>query len=327
MRLLAIASSALVLGGAAAATPTVHAPAGYRVSVIARGLTHPTALARGPGGRLYATEDVGRLVVVAGGRPRVVAHGLVTPLGLVFHGRAAYVSEAGKLERLRLAGRRVVSRSTLVSGLPYRRHQQDNVVVGRDRRLYFGSGSTCDACRERDPRSAAILSVRLDGSDLRVVAHGLRNPYGLAIQPSTGRLYATVNGQDELGAGEPAELLVRVRRGASYGWPRCWPSYRRRKLVGSCRGVARPAAYLEPHSSADGVAFWRGAVYVAEWGQYLSSRAGRRVVRIQLGRDGSARKVMTFADGFDHPLALLASPHGLLVADWGRGVVYRIAPR
>jgi hypothetical protein len=91
--------------------------------------------------------------------------------------------------------------------------------------------------------------------------------------------------------------------------------------------VTRPAAYLEPHSSADGVAFWRGAAYVAEWGQYLSSRAGRRVVRIELGRDGRARKVTTFADGFDHPLALLASRHGLLVADWGRGVVYRIARR
>ena len=120
---------------------------------------------------------------------------------------------------------------------------------------------------------------------------------------------------------------MRVRRGASYGWPRCWPSYRRRKLVGSCRGVTRPAAYLEPHSSADGVAFWRGGAYVAEWGQYLSSRAGRRVVRIELGRGGRARKVTTFADGFDHPLALLVSPHGLLVADWGRGVVYRVAPR
>jgi glucose/arabinose dehydrogenase len=327
LRLLAIASSTLVLGGAAAATPTVHVPVAYRVSVVARGLTHPTALAWGPGGRLYATEDVGRLVVIDGGRSRIVANGLDTPLGLVFHGRAAFVSEAGKLERLRLAGRRLVSRATLVSGLPYRRHQQDNVVVGRDGRLYFGSGSTCDACRERDPRSAAILSVRLDGSDLRVVARGLRNPYGLAVRPATGRLYATVNGQDELGAREPAELLVRIRRGASYGWPRCWPSYRRRKLVGSCRGVTRPAAYLEPHSSADGVAFWRGAAYVAEWGQYLSSRAGRRVVRIELGRDGRARKVTTFADGFDHPLALLASRHRLLVADWGRGVVYRIARR
>ena len=325
MRLLAISALALVPGGAAAGSGGVRVPPGYRVAVVARGLTHPTALAWGPRGRLYATEDVGRLVVVRGGRPRVVASGLRTPLGLVFRGGSAYVSETGRLERLRFSAARVVSRRTLVSGLPYVLHQQDNVVVGRDGRLYFGSGSTCDACTERDPRSAAILSVRPDGSGLRVVAHGLRNPYGLVLQPKTGRLYVTVNGQDKLGTGEPAETVVRIRSGASYGWPHCWASYRRRTLAGSCAGVTRPVAYLEPHSSADGIAFWRGALYVAEWGQYLSSRAGRRVVRIELGRNGHARRVTTFAEGFDHPLALLASHGGLLVADWGRGVVLRIS--
>ena len=61
------------------------------------------------------------------------------------------------------------------------------------------SGSTCDACRERNGRSATILSLRPDGSDLRVYARGLRNPYGLAFQPGTGRLFASVNGRDELG--------------------------------------------------------------------------------------------------------------------------------
>jgi glucose/arabinose dehydrogenase len=39
-------------------------------------------------------------------------------------------------------------------------------------------------------------------------------------------------------------------------------------------------------------------------------------------------RVSVFASGFDHPLALAVDPTGaLLVADWGRGVVYRIRPR
>jgi len=38
--------------------------------------------------------------------------------------------------------------------------------------------------------------------------------------------------------------------------------------------------------------------------------------------------VTTFARGFDHPLALVVDPNGgLLVADWGRGVIYRIQSR
>ncbi len=124
-------------------------------------------------------------------------------------------------------------------GLPFGLHQQDNVVLGADGRLYLGSGSTCDACRERNRRSATVLSLRPDGSDLRIVARGLRNPFGLAFQPGTGRLYASVNGQDELGTKtrpEPAEMVVVVRKGAFYGWPRCWPSYWKRRLEGRCQG-------------------------------------------------------------------------------------------
>jgi glucose/arabinose dehydrogenase len=168
------------------------------------------------------------------------------------------------------------------------------------------------------------------------VARGLRNPYGLAVQPSTGRLYASVNGQDELGSKsdpEPAEMVVAVKRGAFYGWPRCWPNARKLRLSGHCAGVVPPVAYLEPHASADGVAFYtghsfpagyRGNLFVAEWGQYLSHQFGRRVVRVQL-RPGHVARVTSFASGFVHPLALLVDHRGgLLVSDWGRGVVYRI---
>jgi glucose/arabinose dehydrogenase len=330
LRALALAVAALCLagGGVTRAEPAgIRVPAGFRVSVFAHALTHPTAMGWGPGGRLFVTEDVGRLVEIVGGRPRVVASGLRTPLGLAGWRDSVFLSEAGRLERLRIGHGSVVSRRVLVAGLPYGLHQQDNIVIGRDGRLYFGSGSTCDACVEDDRRSAAILSMRMNGSSLRVVATGLRNPYGLAFQPRTRQLFASVNGRDKLGASEPAEMVVRIQNGARYGWPDCWPSWRSRRLVGSCRGVTRPIAYLEPHSSADGIAFWRGGLYVAEWGEYYRARHGRHVVRITLGREGKARRVETFADGFDHPLALLPAKHGLLVADWGRGVIYRISHR
>jgi glucose/arabinose dehydrogenase len=299
----------------AAAVAALHLPAGYHATVYASGLEHPTAMSFGPDGRLYVSEDVGSIVSVARGTtaPRRFARGLTVPLGLLWRGRTLYVSESGKVEAIRAGRRRVV-----VTGLPFKEHQQDTIVAGPDGRLYLGSGSTCNACKERDPRSAAILSFRTDGSDLRVVAHGLRNPYGLLFVGKT--LYATINGRDDLGDGEPADSLVRVTRGANYGWPGCWPGYALRKLVGSCAGVTPPIAYLEPHSSADGLALWRGDLFVAEWGEYLSSKHGRVVVRIVHGR------ATTFASGFQHPLALAVDPQGeLLVADWGRGVIYAIA--
>ena len=328
---LAAAGFAVPAGGTGQG---ISVPAGYRVQTFAHGLSQPTAMAYGPDNRIYVTQNGGTLVAIRRGtsRPVVVIRGLQIPLGLAWRGRDLYVSEQGRLERLTLRAGRLTNRRVIVKGLPFGEHQQDNVVVAPGgKRLYWGSGSTCDACKERDARSAAVLSLRPDGSDLRIVARGLRNPYGLVFQPGTGRLYVSVNGQDELGTTadpEPAEMAVVIKPGAFYGWPRCWPNSRTLRMSGSCGGVTRPAAYLEPHSSADGIAFWRGDLYVAEWGQYLSHRFGRRVVRVQLRPNGTARKVSVFASGLPHPLALLPDrAGGLLVADWERGIVYRIARR
>lgn len=313
------------------AAASLHLPAGYHAQVYASGLFHPTALAFRPGGQLYVTQDDGRVVAVHRGSrsPHVVARGLPVALGLVWLDRSRLVvSVSGRLVRFDI-GRdgAVTGSSVLVGGLPYKLHQQDNVLFHRGR-LVFGSGSTCNACRERDRRSAAVLSVRPDGSDLRVVARGMRNPFGLAVEPRTGKIFVSVNARDDVdrpGDPEPAESVVELRQGRDYGWPGCWPSARLLRLVGACRGVTPPVAYLEPHSSADGLAFWRGTLYVAEWGQYDSHQFGRRVVRIRL-YGPMRRRVSVFASGFDHPLALAVEPGGraLLVADWGRGIIYRI---
>src|SRR4051794_8922001 len=337
-RVLLLAGLLLLPAGVAGAAghalppaPGVQLPPGYGAELFARGLTHPTAMAYGPDGRLYVTEDDGRIASLRSGAriPHQLAHDLGVPLGLVWKGQQLFVSTTGKLLRFTLRDGALTGEHALLSHLPNREHQQDNVVLAPDGRLYLGSGSTCDVCVEKDARSAAILSVRPDGTGLRVEAHGLRNPYGLAFGPG-GALYATVNGADHLdrpGDPEPAEMLVRVKRGARYGWPRCWPSVATHSLHGPCAGVTKPVAYLEPHSSADGLVFWRGAAYVAEWGTYFGTRFGRVVVRIHLAADGRAgpHGVSVFARGIAHPLALAVDPQGaLLVADWQTGRIFRI---
>ncbi len=75
------------------------------------------------------------------------------------------------------------------------------------------------------------------------------------------------------------------------------------------------------------MAFWNGALYVAEWGEYLKRDHGRKVTRVLL-RPGRPASVTAFATGFSHPLAVAVEPRGgLLVADHGRGVIYRITRR
>ena len=71
------------------------------------------------------------------------------------------------------------------------------------------------------PCTAAIMRCNVDGSDLELVAWGLRNAYGLGFLPD-GRLLAVDQGADDRGSrpvGNVPDMLFEVREGAWYGWP------------------------------------------------------------------------------------------------------------
>ncbi len=71
------------------------------------------------------------------------------------------------------------------------------------------------------PCTAAVMRCNPEGSDLELVAWGLRNAYGLGFLPD-GRLLATDQGADDRGSrpvGDVPDLLFEVRDAAWYGWP------------------------------------------------------------------------------------------------------------
>jgi glucose/arabinose dehydrogenase len=74
-------------------------------------------------------------------------------------------------------------------------------------------------CEEEDPRRAAIVRYRPDGSGEELYATGLRNAVGFDWRPADGALYATDNGRDLLGDDFPPCELNRVVQGGFYGWP------------------------------------------------------------------------------------------------------------
>ena len=88
--------------------PALKACCGLTAELYATGLTHPTALAFGPDGLLYATQDTGEVVVVSRGssKPRVLARGFATPLGLTWVGSTLFVSAQGYVSRLAVRGAR-----------------------------------------------------------------------------------------------------------------------------------------------------------------------------------------------------------------------------
>jgi glucose/arabinose dehydrogenase len=71
------------------------------------------------------------------------------------------------------------------------------------------------------PATSAIHRANPDGSDVELVAWGIRNAFGLGFLPD-GRLLAVDQGADDRGSRPVAnvpDFLFEVKQGAWYGWP------------------------------------------------------------------------------------------------------------
>ena len=72
---------------------------------------------------------------------------------------------------------------------------------------------------EDEEGRAAIWAIDLASGRTRIVASGLRNPNGMAWEPTTGKLWTVVNERDELGSDLVPDYLTSVTEGGFYGWP------------------------------------------------------------------------------------------------------------
>ena len=93
------------------------------------------------------------------------------------------------------------------------------------KRLYVGVGSLsniADDGMEAEEGRAAIYEYDIASGQNRIFASGLRNPVGLAWEPSTGVLWTVVNERDGLGDETPPDYLTSVVDGGFYGWPYCY---------------------------------------------------------------------------------------------------------
>lgn len=179
----------------------------------------------------------------------------------------------------------------------------------------FGSRSEAGTrIRGRVPCTAAVMRCNPDGSDLELVAWGLRNAYGLGFMPD-GRLLAVDQGVDDRGSrpvGEGPDLLFEVKPGAWYGWPDYVggvpvtdPVFRPQRgpdpslLLANFDQLPPPETPLltfPPHAAAvkfdvvpPPVRHWGGQIFVALFGDERpmtapeGPRVGRSVARVDPG--------------------------------------------
>lgn len=108
-------------------------------------------------------------------------------------------------------------------GLPLNHHWTKNILANEDgSKLYVTVGSNSNIGEngmEIEEGRAAIWEVDTQSGQHKIFASGLRNPNGLAWEPSTKRLWTVVNERDELGSDLVPDYLTSVQEGGFYGWP------------------------------------------------------------------------------------------------------------
>ena len=352
-----IAAIAVPLALACNGTPaagqdqSLKVPAGFQVTVFAPDVPGVRYLALGPGGVVYASRpSAGTIVRLPDANHDgvadsvvVVVTGLNRPFGIAFRGDTMFVAENNEVVHFNPGSpAKVVDVPNIPGGTG---HWTRTIVFGNDGKMYVSVGSSCNICDESDSMRAAVVQFNRDGSGGRVFARGLRNSVGLAINPTTGELWATNNDRDNLGDDVPPERINIVKDGKYYGWPQCYlPGQRNPEYsTADCSSVEPPAITFQAHSAPLGMNFYtgtafpadyRGDAFVAFHGSWNRSvPTGDKVVRVQV-LNGKPTGIDEFITGWQRPdgsrwgrpVSIVMTADGaLLVSDDMGGKIWRVS--
>jgi glucose/arabinose dehydrogenase len=338
------------------------APAGFRVSVFAKDFKYPRWLTVAPNGDIFlADTGAGEILVLrdprqtGGAQEReVFASGLQRPFGIAFREEYVYVGGTNELARFRYdskTSKRLGEKEHLLD-LPSGGHDTRVLVFSADEKhLFIGIGSASNISTGEDPRRAAVTICDLDGKNARLYATGLRNPVGLALEPVTGELWATVNERDDLGDDLPPDYFTSLKDGGFYGWPYSYIGGNVDPRVKPERPdlVARtiiPDVLLGAHVAPLQFVFYtgkqfpdsyRGGAFIAEHGSWnRATRSGYQLAFVAFKHGKPSADPAPFLTGlvpdangpdvYGRIVGVTVAPDGaLLVSDDGAGVVYRVS--
>jgi len=340
--------------------PTV--PAGFRVNVFASDFKTPRWLAVAPNGDIFLAETgAGNVVILrdpqntggAQGR-EIFAGGLTRPFGIAFHDDYVYVGEMKRVVRYHYDAKtsKRTGEAEKIMDLPGGGHWTRTVVFSADgKHLYVGVGSDGNIDVDNPPIRAAVTICDPDGKNARQFATGLRNPVGLAIEPKTGELWATVNERDELGDNLPPDYFTSVKDGGFYGWPYSYiggnvdPRVKPQRPDLVARAII-PDVLIGAHVAPLQVTFYAGkqfpesyrsGAFIAEHGSWnRATRSGYQIAFVAFKDGQPSADPVPFLTGlvpdpaqqdvYGRPVGVTVAPDGsLLVSDDGAGVIYRVS--
>jgi glucose/arabinose dehydrogenase len=346
-------------------------PSGFKVEEFATGLDNPRKIVTAPNGDIFIAESrPNRLRILRdadnNGKPevnQVFVEGLRQPFGIAFYPPGSnpqyiYVANTNSVVRFPYRNGDVTARGEQemiynISGGGRLRgggHWTRDIAFSRNgQKMYVSVGSRSNVSDDEvEERRARIFEANPDGSGERVYAWGIRNPVGIAVHPTTGDLWTSVNERDGLGDHLVPDYVTRVRDGGFYGWPWFYignhqdprhqdkrPELRDRVIV--------PDVLLQSHSASLAMTFYTGSQFPAEYhfdafaaqhGSWnRSRRTGYKVVRIPVAKGRATGEYEDFLTGFvtpdgnvwGRPVGVAMARDGsLLVSDDGSGTIWRI---
>jgi glucose/arabinose dehydrogenase len=238
-------------------------------------------------------------------------------------------------------------------GGPINHHWTKNIIANANgTKLYATVGSNSNVGENglaAEAGRAAIWEIDPPSGAHRIFASGLRNPVGLAWEPSDGTLWAVVNERDELGSDLVPDYLTAVHKNDFYGWPysyfgqhvdtRIVPT--RPDLVAT---AVVPGYALGPHTASLGLAYSGGqklasiyanGMFVGQHGSWnRRPRSGYKVIFIPFANGRPSGPVIDVLTGFvsdsgnayGRPVGVAIDRAGaLLIADDVGNTVWRVS--
>ncbi len=322
-------------------------PANFQQVLVASGISNPTVMAFAPDGRLFVAQQTGQLRVIKNGvllsQPfislNVNPNGERGLLGIAFDPAFAsnnfiylyYTLSSGANNRVSrftangdvaVAGSEVpiLNLDPLSSAT---NHNGGTLAFGPDGKLYVGVGENANRANSQTLNNylGKVLRINSDGSvpsgnpftgagaQQRIWSYGLRNPYTIAFQPGSGRLFI-----NDVGENTWEEINSAQVGGGNYGW-------------GNAEGNSSNPAYRNPiyaymHGSAigQGCAITGGTFFNPSATNYPSQYAGRYFFIDYCGDwidmltlNGSTATRSNFGSGIaGSPVCIITGPDGNL---------------
>ena len=226
-------------------------PSNFSDVQVVAGLANPTLMAIAPDGRIFVSEQAGRVRVIKNGAllttPFVTlsvnASGERGALGIAFDPAFAsnqfvyvyYTSSSGphnRVSRFTASGDVATGGETVLLDLPNlvaTNHNGGAIHFGPDGKLYIAVGENAVGSNAQSLNTTLgkLLRINSDGTipgdnpffgsttgiSQSIWARGLRNPFTFAFQPGSGRLFINDVGENTW------EEINDGLAGANYGWP------------------------------------------------------------------------------------------------------------